>query len=135
MPVAKDAPVIAVIPAEGMLLRSAGKDGIPGQEDAVVGADRLEQLIGYASENKAVKAIVIRVDSPGGDIVASDTVWHALDQAKQKGKPVVVSMGNYAASGGYYLALPASKILASPATITGSIGVFGGKVCDCRPAE
>jgi protease-4 len=87
----------------------------------------LEQMIGYASENKAVKAIVIRVDSPGGDIVASDTVWHALDQAKQKGKPVVVSMGNYAASGGYYLSLPASKILASPATITGSIGVFGGK--------
>jgi protease-4 len=127
MPVAKDAPIIAVIPAEGMLLRSAGKDGLPGQDEAIAGADRLEQMIGYASENKAVKAIVIRVDSPGGDIVASDTVWHAVDQAKQKGKPVVVSMGNYAASGGYYLSLPASKILASPATITGSIGVFGGK--------
>jgi protease-4 len=109
-----------------MILRSAAAGGIPGNTDEVSGADRLEALLGAAAENPAVAAIVLRVDSPGGDIVAADTIWHALAEAK-KSKPVVVSMGNYAASGGYYLALPASRILANAGTITGSIGVFGGK--------
>jgi protease-4 len=122
----KDAPIIAVIPAAGMILRSADAGGIPGNTDEVSGADHLEALLGAAAENPAVAAIVLRVDSPGGDIVAADTIWHALAEAK-KSKPVVVSMGNYAASGGYYLALPASRILANAGTITGSIGVFGGK--------
>jgi protease-4 len=74
-----------------------------------------------------VKAIVVRVDSPGGDGNASDLIWRELVRAKEKGKPVVASMGDSAASGGYYVAVAADEIYAEPSTITGSIGVFIGK--------
>jgi protease-4 len=79
-----------------------------------------------ARDDKSVKAIVIRVDSPGGSGLASDLIWRAVESAKQK-KPVVVSMSDVAASGGYYIAAGANKIVASPSTITGSIGVVAGK--------
>jgi protease-4 len=81
-----------------------------------------------AIEDEDVKAIVFRVDSPGGSYVASDTVWRETVRAKQAGKPVIVSMVDVAGSGGYFVAMEADKIVAQPGTITGSIGVLGGKL-------
>jgi len=75
-----------------------------------------------------VKAILFRIDSPGGSYVASDTIWREIVKAKKAGKPVIASMGSVAGSGGYFVAMAADKIVAQPATITGSIGVFGGKM-------
>ena len=86
----------------------------------------LPKALNDARDDKTIKAIVLRVDSPGGSGLASDIIWHAVEAAKQK-KPVVVSMGDVAASGGYYIAASANKIIAQPSTITGSIGVVGGK--------
>ncbi len=76
------------------------------------------------SEDKSVKALVLRVDSPGGSVGASQEIYRAIERFKEKGKPVVVSMGNIAASGGYYISAPADFIYANPGTITGSIGVI-----------
>jgi protease-4 len=81
-----------------------------------------------AIEDEAVKAILLRVDSPGGSYVASDAIWRETVRARQAGKPVIVSMGNTAASGGYFIAMAADKIVAQPATLTGSIGVISGKI-------
>jgi len=75
-----------------------------------------------------VRAVVLHVDSPGGSAVASDTIWREVCQVRDAGKPVIVSMGATAASGGYYIACPADVIVALPSTLTGSIGVFGGKM-------
>jgi protease IV len=84
------------------------------------------KAINDARKDSSIKAIVLRVDSPGGSAYASDAIWHAIEEAKQK-KPVVVSMGDVAASGGYYIACNANKIIAEPSTYTGSIGIFAGK--------
>ena len=92
----------------------------------MVGSDTLVEAINDAADDKSVKAIVLRVDSPGGSALASDLMWHAIENAKAK-KPFVVSMSDVAASGGYYIACNANKIVAEPTTITGSIGVFMGK--------
>jgi protease-4 len=81
-----------------------------------------------AIDDPKVKAIIFRVDSPGGSYVASDAIWRETVRAKAAGKPVIVSMGNVAGSGGYFVAMHATKIVAHPATITGSIGVLGGKM-------
>ena len=94
--------------------------------DQSIGSDTLVQSNKRCVNDKSIKAIVIRVDSPGGSGLASDIIWHAVEAAKAK-KPVVISMGDVAASGGYYIARPANKIIAQPSTITGSIGVFAGK--------
>jgi protease-4 len=75
-----------------------------------------------------VRAILFRIDSPGGSATASETIWREVERARERGKPVIVSMGDVAASGGYYVAAPADKIVAEPATLTGSIGVLGGKL-------
>jgi protease-4 len=84
------------------------------------------KAINEATEDDSIKAIVLRVDSPGGSALASDVMWHAIEKAKEK-KPFVVSMGDVAASGGYYISCNANKIVAEPSTVTGSIGVFLGK--------
>jgi protease-4 len=81
-----------------------------------------------AADDPKVKAILFRVDSPGGSYVASDTVRREVQHAHEKGKPVIVSMATYAASGGYFVSMEADKIVAQPGTLTGSIGVFGGKM-------
>ncbi|MGB5275429.1 MAG: signal peptide peptidase SppA, partial [Flavobacteriaceae bacterium] len=108
---------IAVIFAQGEIFYGEG-----GKE--VIGQGIINSAIRKAIEDKNVKAIVFRVDSPGGSALTSDIIWREIDLAKQK-KPVVVSMGNMATSGGYYIAVAADKIYAEPTTITGSIGVFG----------
>ena len=108
---------IAVIYANG---------GISGGEgnDEEIGSERISRAIREARLDDKVKAIVLRVNSPGGSAIASDIIWREVVLAK-KLKPVVVSMGNYAASGGYYISCAATRIFAQPNTITGSIGVFG----------
>jgi protease-4 len=95
--------------------------------DASMGSDTLSAAFRAAIENKDVKAILFRVDSPGGSYVASDAIWRETMRARKAGKPVIVSMGNVAGSGGYFVAMAADKIVAQPGTITGSIGVLGGK--------
>ena len=92
----------------------------------MVGSDTIVKAVNDAAADNSIKAIVLRVDSPGGSALASDLMWYALENAKAK-KPVVVSMGDVAASGGYYIACNANSIVAQPSTITGSIGVFMGK--------
>jgi protease-4 len=93
-----------------------------------MGSDTISAAFRAAVADKRVEAIVFRVDSPGGSAVASDVVWREVKQARAAGKPVVVSMGDVAGSGGYYVAMGADAIVAEPATITGSIGVLAGKV-------
>ncbi|MFS4493559.1 signal peptide peptidase SppA [Maribacter sp. 2308TA10-17] len=108
---------IAVIYAQGEIIYG---EGGPNQ----IGQGLMNEAIIKAKEDDKVKAIVLRVDSPGGSALTSDIIWREIELAKEK-KPVVVSMGNVAASGGYYIAAGADKIFAEPTTITGSIGVFG----------
>lgn len=107
---------IAVVTVAGEIVD--GKAG-PGK----AGGARIARLIDEAGTNEA-KALVLRVDSPGGSVLASEQIRSALDRFKQGGRPVVVSMANLAASGGYWVATPASRIFAEPGTITGSIGIF-----------
>ncbi len=92
-----------------------------------MGSESVSAAFRAAAEDPAIRAIVFRVDSPGGSYVASDTIWREVARAREKGKPVIVSMGDVAGSGGYFVALGADKIVAEPGTITGSIGVFAGK--------
>jgi protease IV len=108
---------IAVIYASGTIVMGKGNENN-------IGGDAYGELIRKERKDTSVKAIVLRVNSPGGNAIASDIMWRELELAS-KVKPVVVSMGNYAASGGYYISAPGTKIFASPTTITGSIGVFG----------
>jgi protease IV len=115
---------IAVIYASGDI--NSGKSQNSPSGDQSIGSDTLAKAIKDAGDDKSIKAIVIRVDSPGGSGLASDIIWHAVEAAKAK-KPVVVSMSDVAASGGYYISAGANKIIAEPSTITGSIGVFAGK--------
>jgi protease-4 len=106
-----------------------GKSGYnPATGEIIMGSDSVASAIRKAAEDKDVKAILFRIDSPGGSYVASDTIWREVAKAKKEGKPVIASMGSTAASGGYFVAVAADKIVAQPATITGSIGVFGGKM-------
>ena len=115
---------VAVIYGTGNIGSGKSENSPSGSQS--IGSDTLAKAITDAREDKTIKAIVLRVDSPGGSGLASDIIWHAVEAAKQK-KPVVVSMSDVAASGGYYIAASASKIIAQPSTITGSIGVVGGK--------
>ena len=93
-----------------------------------MGSDTVAAAFRESAADKDVKAILFRVDSPGGSYVASDTIWREAAKAKQAGKPIIVSMGDLAGSGGYFVAMNADKIVAQPGTITASIGVLGGKV-------
>ena len=108
---------IAVVFAEGDIVDGEGKEG-------QVGSVEFSKAIRKARLDEKVKALVLRINSPGGSALASETIWREVMLTK-KVKPVIVSMGNVAASGGYYIAAPADTIVASPNTITGSIGVFG----------
>jgi len=114
---------IALIYAVGTI--ASGRSGRSAQGD-VVGSQTLVEAIRKAREDATVRAVVLRVDSPGGSSVASDVIWHELMLTRVK-KPLVVSMSDLAASGGYYIAMPAHVIVAQPGTLTGSIGIFGGK--------
>lgn len=115
---------VAIIYAAGGI--TSGKSSNSPFGGQSIGSDTVVQALTEATEDESIKAIVLRVDSPGGSALASDVIWRAIEKAKEK-KPVVVSMGDVAASGGYYIACNANKIVAEPSTVTGSIGVFMGK--------
>ncbi|MBX6322121.1 MAG: signal peptide peptidase SppA [Rhodospirillaceae bacterium] len=121
-----DAPRIAVVYGLGPV-RLATSEREPDFGDSVMRSRAVAAALADAVKDDRVKAIVFRIDSPGGSYVAADSIWREVDRARGQGKPVVVSMGNVAASGGYFVAAPAKTIVAEPGTITGSIGVFGGK--------
>ncbi len=116
---------MAVIFATGLIVPGNGGDG---STSGIMGSDTIARALRDAREDPDVRAIVFRISSGGGSYVASDQIWRELEIARAEGLPVVASMGSSAASGGYFVALPADRILAQPGTITGSIGVYGGKV-------
>ncbi|MFN3583315.1 signal peptide peptidase SppA [Phenylobacterium sp.] len=120
-------PAIAVIEAEGPILTGRDEGASPFTSNAAIYSDDIADAIQRATRSNAVKAIVLRLNSPGGSDTASEQILDAIRAAKAKGKPVVVSMSTYAASGGYWISSEASAIVAQPTTLTGSIGVFGGK--------
>jgi protease-4 len=119
----KGRPHIAVVPMVGSITVSAGGPF----SDGGITSDEYVKLIRSLRDDDSVKALVVRIDSPGGSPLASDLIWHQLMLTRQK-KPVVVSVAGMAASGGYYIASAADHIVASPGAIVGSIGVFGGKI-------
>jgi protease-4 len=118
-----DKPKIAVIYASGEIV--TGKGGVSLLGGSTVGSTTMIEAIRKAEEEPTVKAIVLRVDSPGGSALASDLIWNEIVHCK---KPVVASMSDVAASGGYYISMGCRKVYAEPGTITGSIGVVGGKI-------
>lgn len=118
---------VALIHGSGPIVRGSGdRDPLFGR--GTLGADPLARAFDEAAADPDVVAILFRIDSPGGSYVGSDTVWRAVTRARQSGKPVVVSMSETAASGGYFMAAPADRIVAQPGTLTGSIGVVAGKL-------
>lgn len=122
-------PTLAFVGGQGAVVNGSSSDGSnPFSNNISMGGDTVAAAITAAAKDKSVKAIVFRVSSPGGSPAASDQIHDAVHRAQEAGKPVVISMGQYAASGGYYVAANADKIVAMPTTITGSIGVLGGKV-------
>lgn len=123
----KNAPTVAVIHGVGGVQRHGGGEGV-GKRNEAFDASEIAAALRAARRKASVKGVLLRVDSPGGSYVASDTVWREVVATRAAGKPVVVSMANAAASGGYFVAAPATAVVAEPLTITGSIGVFGGKV-------
>jgi protease-4 len=118
---------VAVIYASGPIVGGRSSDGTFGGTQTT-GSDTVVEAINDAAADDSIKAIILRVDSPGGSALASDLMWHAIENAKARKKPVVVSMSDYAASGGYYISCNADKIVAQPNTLTGSIGMFTGKM-------
>src|SRR5882724_4572940 len=118
---------IALVYGVGGVTRGKS-DYDPVQGNQNMGSDTVAGAIRAAAEDKDIKAILFRVDSPGGSYVASDTIWREVVNARKAGKPVIVSMGDLAGSGGYFVAMAADIIVAQPGTITASIGVLGGKM-------
>jgi protease-4 len=118
---------IALIYGVGPVVRGGDDDdgGLGGAD--TLSADTVARAFRSATADRDVRAIVFRVDSPGGSYVASDTVWREVKRARSAGKPVVASMGAVAASGGYFVSMAADRIIADPGTLTGSIGVYSGK--------
>ena len=112
-------------PSDKVAVIVASGDIVPGvQPPGMIGSDTLAQQLRDARFDDAVKAVVLRIDSPGGSVFASEVIRREVDELKKAGKPVVASMSSLAASGGYYIAMDADRIVASPATLTGSIGIF-----------
>ena len=118
---------VAIVYAEGTIV-SGGSDGGMFGGAGDLGDHNFARWMREVREDDNVKALVLRVNSPGGSGLASDQMWREIERVQAEGKPVVVSMANYAASGGYYIAASTDWIVAEPSTLTGSIGVFGGKM-------
>ncbi|MBF0267274.1 MAG: signal peptide peptidase SppA [Alphaproteobacteria bacterium] len=118
---------IAVIHALGPVVSGSG-GGQPFDGSQMTVAGEMQEAIADALDDEDVAAIILRIDSPGGSYLASDTIWRAVAMARQEGKPVIASIGGMAASGGYFIAMGADRIVAAPGAITGSIGVFAGKM-------
>jgi protease IV len=123
----RDGATIALIYGSGLIERSAGSDNLLTGSN-VMSANEMTRAFRTAVRDPEVRAILFRIDSPGGSVVASESIWREVVFARERGKPVIVSMGDVAGSGGYYVAAAADKIVAEPATLTGSIGVLAGKL-------
>ncbi|MEY3420704.1 MAG: hypothetical protein RIR48_989 [Bacteroidota bacterium] len=108
---------IAIVHAEGEIIYGSNEPGVISEKKYV-------DMLAKIRKDKSIKAVVLRVNSPGGNAFSSDLIWRELEQIKKAGKPVIASFGDYAASGGYYIACGADKIVSQPNTLTGSIGVF-----------
>jgi len=121
-------PTLAVVTVAGHIVNGRGGPQFLPFGTSAAGGDTIAAALRGAAADDAVSAIVLRVDSPGGTLTASETIWREVIRARGRGKPVVASMGSVAASGGYYLAMAADAIVANPGTITGSIGVYSGKL-------
>ncbi len=115
---------LALVEVRGGIASGRSRSGPMGVQ---AGSDTVASELRAATADDHVRGVVLRVDSPGGSAVASDVIWREVNRVREAGKPVVVSMGDLAASGGYYVACPADRIVALPSTLTGSIGVLGGK--------
>jgi protease-4 len=120
-------PIIAVVDVEGAIITGRANRQLPGGRPQA-GSDHVVAALRAATRNDAVRAVVLRVDSPGGSYIASDVIRDAVLRVQKSGRPVIASMGALAASGGYFVSMAADKIIALPSTLTGSIGVLGGKV-------
>ncbi|MDT5348560.1 MAG: protease, partial [Mycobacterium sp.] len=121
-------PTFVVVTVAGQIVDGRGGPQFLPFGNASVGSDTIAAALREVAADDAVSAIVLRVDSPGGSVTASETIWREVTRVRERGKPVVVSMGGVAASGGYYISMGADAIVANPGTITGSIGVIAGKL-------
>ena len=121
-------PTIAVVTLEGAIVSGRGGPQFLPFGPSSAGGDTIAAALREVAADDSVSAIVLRVDSPGGSATASETIWREVKRARERGKPVVASMGAVAASGGYYVSMDADAIVANPGTITGSIGVMSGKL-------
>lgn len=128
IPGRKTKSTIAVITVHGQIVSGRGGPQLLPVGPSSIGADTIAAALRDAAAADDVSAIVLRVDSPGGSVNASETIWREVNRVREGGKPVVASMGATAASGGYYVSMSADAIVANPGTITGSIGVFTGKL-------
>jgi protease-4 len=128
IPGRRSKPTIAVVTCEGNIVNGRGGPQFLPIGSSNAGADTIAAALREVAADDAVAAIVLRVDSPGGSVTASETIWREVKRARERGKPVVASMGAMAASGGYYISMDADAIVANPGTITGSIGVLSGKL-------
>src|SRR5207244_13004216 len=123
----REGETIALIYGAGLIVRGAtSTNSLTGSK--VMAATEITRAFRAAVRDRRVRAILFRIDSPGGSVVASESIWREGVFARERGKPVIVSMGDVAGSGGYYVAAAADKIVAEPATLTGSIGVLAGKI-------
>ena len=122
------APRMGVIYISGTI--ASGRGGFDPLYGGIAGSEVIVEQIRRARDDSSLRALVVRIDSPGGSTIASDVIWRALAlaRAEQPDRPIVVSMSDLAASGGYYVAMPAHALVAQPGTLTGSIGIYGGKV-------
>ena len=118
---------IALIYGVGTIMRGESRYD-PFSGNLIMGSESVAAAFRAAIKDRRIRAILFRVTSPGGSYIASDVIWREVLRAREAGKPVIVSMGGVAGSGGYFVSMPADRIIAQPATITGSIGVVGGKM-------
>jgi protease-4 len=128
IPGRKGKPTIAVVTLDGPIVSGRGGPGLLPLGNSSAGGDTIAAALREAAADDSVSAIVLRVDSPGGSVTASETIWREVVRVRRGGTPVVASMGAVAASGGYYVSMDADAIVANPGTITGSIGVITGKL-------
>ncbi len=129
-----DGAVIAQVTGVGQIMRGTSNSD-PFSGSSTIGSDTLAAALRAAVDDADVKAILLRVDSPGGSVVASELIAHEVERARAAKKPVIVSMANVAGSGGYYISMNADAIVAQPGTITGSIGVYAGKFVTTKAWE
>lgn len=128
LPARRPRPTVAIVTVAGLIVSGRGGPQLLPFGNSGAGADTIAAGLREAAADNSVSAIVLRVDSRGGEIGASETIWREVQKARERGKPVVASMGAVAASGGYYISMGADAIVANPGTITGSIGVLAGKL-------